>query len=75
MVTLKFSILKKLKQQLSNARRGKGTSVYRALKSLLSPYGNTFKAVEIAAGCMMRQYGYRAYSISGEFEVGKKFQP
>ena len=35
--------------------------------------GNTFKAIEKAAGCMAKQFGFKAYSISGEFFKGMYF--
>jgi len=72
LATLKIRLLKKLKSQLQNAKRGQKKSsfskrVYKALKSMAKTGGKTFKAIEKAAGCMANQFGFKAYSISGEF--------
>ena len=78
LATLKIRLLKKLKSQLQNAKRGQKKSsfskrVYKALKSMAKTGGKTFKAIEKAAGCMANQFGFKAYSISGEFFKGMYF--
>ena len=73
--SLKYKLLRRLKKQLTNAKLGQKKSsysriVYRALRSIAKPGGKSIAAVEKAFGCMAKQYGYKAYSISGEFGVG-----
>ena len=72
---LKFSLLRRLKKQLTNAKRGQkfGRRIYKALKFIASPRGKIFAAINKVVGCMAKKYGYNAVSVSGEFGAGMYF--
>ena len=67
---LRSETLKKIKAQIPNIKSGKKSEVVKALKDILSPTGAVFKAIDKAAGCLAKHYGFKAFSLSATVEGG-----
>ena len=60
----KSTIVQQFEDQKENIENGKYDEVFNGLKSIASETGDTFKKFEMAAGCLAKKFGYKAYSIS-----------